>query len=182
MTKIAGILFLVYILIGFGSIILLTIACDYVSIDSYNYVMFHHWIILLVIASVQLVLVTYFVKQNPSLFKFKANRKTIGKIILLPLLFSLFFILNAGWMLFVDFCLPNNEVLSIKGIVLNKRIELRSGRGPKRIFFLSVTDTITTQNYYFEVKKFIYDKYERNDVFVKEFNVSKLGMIYRKNE
>ena len=83
-------------------------------------------------------------------------------------------------MLFADYCLPNNKVLSIKGVVMNKRIELHGGRVTSKVFFLSVTDTVTTQNYYFEVKKFIYDKYERNDVFVKDFNVSKLGMIYRK--
>lgn len=37
-------------------------------------------------------------------------------------------------------------------------------------------------SYDFDVRQFIYDKYKINDVFVKDFNVSKFGLIYRKEE
>ena len=56
---------MLFVLVGLGSMIRLNNVFAYVSIDSYNYVMFHHWFILLVIAGLQLFFVAYFAIHNP---------------------------------------------------------------------------------------------------------------------
>lgn len=179
---VTAIIFL-YLIVSFGSIFRLGVSYNYVSIDSYNYVMFHHWIILLVLAILQVGACVFLAKRALLDIKPKKNINPIYfKIFGIPLAITLFFLFNSGFVLFLDYCFKDAEILNIKGVVLNKKIEYRSGKGPKRLYYLSISDTVTTQNYYFEVEKFIYDRYNINDVFVKDFNVSKFGMIYRKEQ
>lgn len=90
------------------------------------------------------------------------------------------FLLNIGIFFHADFFFGDAGTLHINGIVMNKNYRYKTKGGKE--YFVSISDTITKLNYYFEVRRKVYDDASRGDVVNKDFSISKLGVIYRKDE
>ncbi len=120
-----------------------------------------------------------YVKWMPEAF---AKRKDkVWFQIIAPIYYCVIgFLLNTGIFFHADFFFGNAGTLHINGIVMNKNFRYKAKGGKE--YFVSISDTATKLNYYFEVRRKVYDDAERGDVVNKDFSISKLGVIYRKNE
>jgi hypothetical protein len=107
----------------------------------------------------------------------RKNRKGFTTITL-ALYIVLAFMLNAGCLFHVDTFFGSRGSAWVNGVIANKSIRL-STRGAKE-YFMHVNDTTTKQDYYFKIKRRVYEHYNRFDTIHKQFTVSRLGIIYRK--
>ncbi len=176
--KFAAVLFL-YVGLGIsGFLVFLSYA--YVEQDSLHKVISSHIIALVCSAVITGWLLVYlYRKWMPEEYE-KRKDKIWFKIITPILYFLLALILNMGTLLHADLFSGDSGKLVIKGVVMNKNIEYDS-KGHK-VYYISISDTITKLNYYFEVKRRVYDHTSRDNIVNQDFNISKLGIIYRKDE
>lgn len=69
----------------------------------------------------------------------------------------------------------------IHGVVMNKLVTMNRKR-TNYFYAITVTDTSTTRNYYFNVSDYVFKRSYRGDVFSKTFYREKLGIISRNEE
>ena len=180
MKKVAfTIIYLGYFLLGITGFMKYS-SYAYTEQDSWHKVINDHLWVLIFSAVVTGALLFYlYIKWVPD--QYNKRKDKFGFNIYMPLVYcSLAFVVNTGILFQEDIFFSSNGDLLIRGVIMNKMIQRGSKGG--NTYFLSISDTITKQNYYFKVKKQVYLQHNREDIFVKNFHISKLGIIYRKEE
>lgn len=177
--KIVSFLFIVYILLGLAGFFYLG-SCAYYEADSFNRYLGAELVPRILIAIVfGLLFLKYYQKAYPELYEKRKNR--FGFKVFIPILFSLLALLiNIGLLLPYNSLFGYDRKIEVKGIVMNK--DIRRGSKGKLNYYVSISDTITTQNYFFHVKRKVYEDLQRNNKIDKEFYVGKLGILYRNEE
>ncbi len=177
--KLFGIVYVAYFLIGFTGFFKFRLYA-YTEQDSWNKVLHDHfWIILLAAFIMGDLLFIFYKTACPEQYEKRKNR--FGFKIYMPFLCVLLsFLLNLGSLFHIDTLMGDKGKLVINGIVMNKRTRPGSKGGMN--YFVSISDTVTKLNYYFEVKRKVYYSYTWNESVHKEFSISRLGIIYRKEE
>ena len=66
----------------------------------------------------------------------------------------------------------------LHGIVMNKRI-LENRRRTNHFYYVSISDTISTKNFYFAVSDYVFHTVKIGDQVNKEFYRGKLGILFR---
>ncbi|MES2005293.1 MAG: hypothetical protein V4450_12300 [Bacteroidota bacterium] len=126
-----------------------------------------------------LLLIYLYKKWLPEEYEKRKNK--ISFTIFSPIIFIVLgFVLNTGLLFQEDLLFKDTGHFWIRGIVMNKDIQYGS-KGSKA-YFVSISDTMSSLNYYFKVKKWVYENARRGDKVNKDFYISKLGIIYRKEE
>ena len=69
----------------------------------------------------------------------------------------------------------------IHGVVMNKIVTTNRKR-TNHFYAITVTDTLSTRNYYFIVSDYVFKRSYKGEVFNKIFYRGQLGIIYRKEE
>ncbi len=88
------------------------------------------------------------------------------------------FIVNLGFLFGYDSVAADTGVYRLKGFVTNKIVTHGKGNG----YFVRVRDDATSTVYKFEVTGAVYRKTPLTSEFDKQFNIDKLGILYRKEE
>ncbi len=101
--------------------------------------------------------------------------------IIMPILYLFFgFVMNTGMLMHKDLFFANTDKLQINGIIMSKSMGYNAKGGNR--YFVSIYDTVSALNYHFDVKKRVFENVRRGDKVEKQFTISKLGIIYRKEE
>ncbi len=87
------------------------------------------------------------------------------------------FVVNTGIILPLNSIAHSNQI-TLHGIISDK--EFHTGKGAS--YFLVVKDSTTSKKYNLEVSEKVFDHYQKNDSFNKEFSIGLLGIIYRNEE
>jgi len=168
----------------FGIIFLIAIAGQlpngYVDADGIeNWFQFHFRKVLLAILLIDIIL---------TFGCFMIIKRMISDTIALILTVSLFSImcylflfLNSKSSLGLINRMGSRSSFEIHGVVMNKLVATNRKR-TNHFYAITVTDTLTTRNYYFNVSDYIYKRSHRGDVFNKTFYRGQLNIIYRKEE
>jgi hypothetical protein len=173
------IVYLIYIILGLTGFFKFTWYA-YVEQDSWSKYISGHFLILVCsgIITGGLLFLLY-KKWMPD--QYGKRKDKIWFKIGMPILYVLLgFVMNTGILLHEDLFLGYAGKLRINGVVMNKNT--RSGSKGRKEYFISISDTNSTLNYYFTVKKYVYEQTKRGDVVSKDFNISRLGIIYRKEK
>lgn len=173
------IVYLTYIILGLTGLFKFT-QYAYVEQDSWSKYISGYFLVLLCsgIITGGLLFLLY-KKWMPD--QYEKRKDKIWFKIGMPILYVLFgFGINTGILLHENLLLGDAGKLQINGVVMNKNIG--SGTKGRRKYFVSISDTTSKLNYYFSVKKYVYEQTKRGDVVSKDFNINKLGIIYRKEK
>ena len=139
-----------------------------------------HVLIRLIVAVVTGILLFKAYKRfMPEVYN-KRKDKVLFRIFLPVLLLLATFIMNTLIILPLnDINRPADKKITIDGVVSGKY--MRSGGKGGRNYFLVITDKRYHQ-YNLQVKKYIYQEYNRDSAFDKTMTEGMLGIIYRKEE
>jgi hypothetical protein len=173
------ILFVAYVVLGLGGFLDLG-RMNYIDQDGFNdYI--RSYIPLRITASALLTWLSWNLYKKYAPEKYEKQKDKWSFRFLSPLIFLvLFFVLNTGILLPLNHLSSQQDSIHLAGIVMNKDSRFRSKGG--RNYFLSITDTVVSKNYFFQVHKKIYNRFRQDDVFVKDFKKGSLGIIYREEE
>jgi hypothetical protein len=168
-----------YILLGLTGFFKYTLYA-YVEQDSWSKYISGHFLVLLCsgIITGRLCFLLY---KKWMQDQYEKRKDKIWFKIGMPILYVLLgFVLNMGILLHEDLFFGDTGKLHINGVVMNKNT--RSGSKGRKKYFISISDTNSKQNYYFTVKKYVYEQTKRGEVVSKDFHISRLGLIYRKEK
>lgn len=119
---------------------------------------------------------------------FRVIRKMITEtfeLILTILIFStmcyLFLFLSSKSLIGLINRMGSRSSVEIHGVVMNKLVTMNRRR-TNHFYAITVTDTLTTGNYYFNVSDYIFKRSHRGEAFNKTFYRGQLGIIYRKED
>jgi hypothetical protein len=173
------IVYFIYIILGLTGFFKFT-RYAYVEQDSWSKYISGHFLILLcsgIITGVLLFLLYKKWMQD----QYEKRKDKMWFKIGIPVLYVLSgFVMNTGILLHEDLLLGEAGKLQINGVVMNKNT--RSGSKGRKEYFISISDTTSKLNYYFTVKKYVYDQTKRGDIVSKDFPITRLGIIYRKEK
>lgn len=71
-----------------------------------------------------------------------------------------------------------SKIYMLHGVVMNKRV-LQNRKRTNHFYYVSISDTISTKNYYFSVSDYVFRRVRIGDEVNKEFYFGKLGVLYR---
>jgi hypothetical protein len=152
----------------------------YVEEDSWQ-IAFRKYLLLKFISGIVTggVMLLLYAKWLPN--EFEKRKDKLWFWLVSPLLYCLLaFMLNVGIFFHTDMFFGNAGLLRINGVIMNKDFKL-DRRGRKE-YFVSISDTGSKLNYYFRVRSDVYKNIKREQAFNKEFEISKLGILYRKEQ
>jgi len=173
---------LIYILLG---IVGLVVFYQNSYIDNYGWKAYmENYLVIGIVLSAIVGFTVFFLFKKLFPEKYAQRRNKVGWVYdyIFPILMAMFaFILNSAIPLPFNALLGYDKKIEVHGVIMNNIINHQGNRGGTT-YFLSISDTVTNEHYYFRVKKNVSLKYQPHDTINKEFYLGKLGIIYRKEE
>ena len=139
----------------------------------------HYSLILLVILGVDLILIIGLYYRIRKLIE--ETMELVLSITLFGIMSYLFLFLNSKSEIMLINRIGDRSDFNIHGVVMNKIVRTNRKR-TNHFYSITVTDTLTTRNFYFNVSDFIFKRSHRGEAFNKTFYKGCLGIIYRKEE
>ncbi|HEY4150454.1 MAG TPA: hypothetical protein VGM41_16055 [Chitinophagaceae bacterium] len=178
MKRIVQIAFAVYCIVGIGSLMLMTRFAYYDAAGRDRFIARHA--LILILFAILAGLGGFFMVKTAFVEKYQqrvAQRPWV-KIVAPVLLTIVCFIVNLGFLFGYDSMAADTGTYRLRGFVTNKIVTHGKGNG----YFVWVRDDFKATVYKFEVTRAVYDKTPLTSEFDKQFNIDKLGILYRKEE